>query len=69
MTNGWGMAQRPLECVFDDESDRNRITFDYADEEAERLFVSVDSSEAVVCANRAGFMTLAKLCLEFAMGS
>lgn len=63
------MAQRRFEYTFDDESDRNRIAFDFADEDAERIRVSVESGEAVVYANHAGFMTLAKLCLKLAMGS
>ena len=30
------MAERRFEFVFDDESDRDRITFEFSDEESER---------------------------------
>jgi hypothetical protein len=62
------MAQRHFEYVFDDESERNRISLEYSDAEDERLSVSLDGSEAVVWANRAAFLMLAKLCLKLALG-
>ena len=63
------MNQRHFEYVFDDESERGRITFDFSEQDSERPCVLMDGNEAVVYANRAGFMALAKLCIKFAMGS
>jgi hypothetical protein len=60
------MAQRRFEYVFDDDSERDKITFDFSDQNSERVCMSVEGNEAVVYANRAGFMVLAKLCLKLA---
>jgi hypothetical protein len=63
------MKQNRFEYTFDDESERNRIILEYSDSEDERLCVSLEGSEAVVYANRNGFLALAKLCLKLALGS
>ena len=63
------MEERHFEYVFDDHPDRNRITFEYSDTDQERLQVSIEGGEAVIAANRTGFLTLAKLCIQFALGS
>ena len=37
-----GMAQRRFECVFDDESERSRINFEFPEEESERFCVAME---------------------------
>ncbi len=61
--------EKHFEYNFNDQSDRNRISFDCSESQSEQLHAYVEGNEAVIVANCAGFMTLAKLCLQLALGS
>ena len=60
------MKQR-FEFEFEDESERGTISFDYSESVDERLSVSIEAGVAVVYANRAALLVLAKTLIKMAI--
>ncbi len=61
--------QKRFNYVFEDESDRSRISFEFGLEDTELVRFGDANGEFYLSASRAGFLALAKLFIKLAEGS